>query len=59
VRYSTNGGSTWAAEVTFPSARAMVLNGLTPGTTYTVQMRAVGGTMGFSGWSDPVSHMVT
>jgi hypothetical protein len=25
--------------------------------TYTVQARAVGGSTGYSDWSDPVSHM--
>ena len=33
------------------------LNGLTPGTNYAVQIRAVGGSTGFSDWSDPVVHM--
>ena len=28
-----------------------------PGVTYTVQVRGVGGTTGYSDWSDPVSHM--
>jgi len=31
--------------------------GLTPGTTYTVQVRALGGSTGQSDWSDPSSHM--
>ena len=32
---------------------------LTPGTTYDLQVRCVGGTTGYSDWSDPVSHMAT
>lgn len=41
----------------FTKARRLVLTGLTPGQTYTVQSRAVGGSTGYSNWSDPVSHM--
>ena len=41
----------------FTSSRSITLTGLTPGSTYTVQVRAVGGTTGYSDWSDPVSHM--
>ena len=42
---------------TFTSARRIIVTGLTPGTTYTVRVRAVGGSTGYSDWSDPVSHM--
>jgi hypothetical protein len=35
----------------------VVLQNLTPGTNYNVQARAVGGSAGYSDWSDPVSHM--
>jgi hypothetical protein len=35
----------------------ITLQNLTPGTTYTVQARAIGGSTGSSEWSDPVSHM--
>jgi hypothetical protein len=35
----------------------MLLPGLVPGTTYEVQARSIGGTTGYSDWSDPVSHM--
>ena len=35
----------------------MPVNGLTPGTNYTFQVRAIGGSTGYSDWSDPVSHM--
>jgi hypothetical protein len=38
-------------------SRSMPINGLTPGTTYTVQVRALGGSSRYSDWSDPVSHM--
>jgi hypothetical protein len=32
--------------------------GLIPGSIYSMQVRAVGGSTGYSDWSDPVSHMV-
>ncbi|MGH7976559.1 MAG: fibronectin type III domain-containing protein [Limisphaerales bacterium] len=34
-----------------------MLTDLTPGAMYSVQVRAVGGSTGYSDWSDPVSHM--
>jgi hypothetical protein len=56
MSYGPNG---WQAAGVFTQARRIVLSDLTPGTTYTVQARAVGGTTGYSDWSDPVSHMAT
>jgi hypothetical protein len=41
----------------FASSRAIVFPNLTPGTTYTMQARAVGGSTGLGDWSDPISHM--
>ena len=41
----------------FGSTRDVILAGLTPGQIYSVQVRAIGGSTGFSDWSDPVSHM--
>ncbi|MCX7010108.1 MAG: hypothetical protein NTY53_23200 [Kiritimatiellaeota bacterium] len=38
-------------------SRAIAINGLTPGTTYTVEIRTIGGTSRYSDWSNPVSHM--
>lgn len=35
----------------------ITFDGLTPGTTYTVQVRPLGGSTGQSDWSDPSSHM--
>ncbi|HEY2381643.1 MAG TPA: fibronectin type III domain-containing protein [Terriglobia bacterium] len=44
--------------VTIPNARKpAVLNNLTPGTTYTIQVRAYG-MLGYTDWSDPVNRMV-
>lgn len=56
VRLSFNGGS-WQNAGVFTQARKIVLTDLTPGTTYTIQARAIGGSTGSSDWSDPVSHM--
>jgi hypothetical protein len=53
-----NGTGGWVPSGTFTQARRIVLGGLTPGSTYTVQVRGVGGSLGYSDWSDPVSHMV-
>jgi hypothetical protein len=52
-----NGTGGFVPAGTFTQTRRMVLTGLTPGQTYTVQIRAVGGSTGYSDWSDPVSHM--
>jgi hypothetical protein len=41
----------------FAKFRSMTLTGLTPGTSYAVQVRAWGGSLGFGDWSDAVSHM--
>jgi len=35
----------------------MRIPGLTAGTNYAVHVRAVGGSTGYSDWSDPVVHM--
>ena len=47
----------WTSLPLFSSTRNMAVNGLTPGSTYQFQVRAVGGSTGYSDWSDPVSHM--
>ena len=52
-----NGTGGFVPAGTFTQARRMVLTGLNPGQSYTVQIRAVGGSTGYSDWSDPVSHM--
>jgi len=54
MSYGPNG---WQAAGVFTQARRVILENLTPGTSYTVQARAVGGSTGYSDWSDPVSHM--
>ena len=47
----------WQAGGLFTAARSMKVSGLVPGTTYVLQVRAVGGSAGYSDWSNPVSHM--
>lgn len=44
-------------QVDSTQARNVVIPGLTPGIVYTLQAHAVGGSTGYSDWSDPVSHM--
>lgn len=51
------GSGAWVSAGAFPDPRSMVITGLTPGTTYELRVRAVGGSTGYSDWSDPVSHM--
>lgn len=41
----------------FTNSRAMSINDLTPGGMYQVQIRAIGGSTGYSDWSDAVNHM--
>jgi hypothetical protein len=59
VRASTDAGKTWVNMGTFNGARLMVLQPVTPGTTYTVQFCALGGSTGQSAWSDPITRMAT
>ncbi|MES2568635.1 MAG: fibronectin type III domain-containing protein, partial [Verrucomicrobiota bacterium] len=47
----------WQSGGIFSSSRGMVIGNLKPGTVYTVQIRAIGGSTGYSDWSDPTSHM--
>ena len=54
---ANNGAATPAATVISTQARRVIVGNLTPGTTYSVQARAIGGSEGYSEWSDPVSHM--
>ena len=57
VQDSTDNGATWTSGGLFTNSRAMPVNGLTPGKSYTFRVRAVGGSSGASDWSDPMSHM--
>lgn len=53
------GQGEWKTAGLYTRARRMVLENLTPGTMYNVQVRAIGGSTGYSAWSDPVSRMAT
>lgn len=55
----TKNGGGWTPAGVFTQARKIILPNLTPGTTYGVQARAIGGLTGYSDWSDPSSHIVT
>ena len=39
------------------NSRGLALNGLTPGMSYIMQVRAIGGSTGYSDWSPTTSHM--
>ena len=47
----------WLPSVFSGDSQRILFTGLTPGTTYTIQARALGGSTGQSDWSDPSSHM--
>ena len=47
----------WLPSVFTGDSQHIIFDGLTPGKTYTVQARALGGLTGQSDWSDPSSHM--
>jgi len=47
----------WLPSVITGDSQHITYSGLTPGKTYTAQVRALGGATGQSDWSDPSSHM--
>jgi hypothetical protein len=49
VQYKNGGG--WLPAGIFTQARRIEINGLTPGSAYTVQVRAIGGSTGYSDWT--------
>jgi hypothetical protein len=56
---SADGGKTRLDMGEFNGARRIVLQPVTPGTVYTAQFRALGGSTKYSAWSDSVSHIAT
>jgi hypothetical protein len=54
----SNGATPAWIEQTLPSKKAVIVTNLTPGTTYTIQARALG-RLGYTDWSDPANRMVT
>ena len=59
TRLSSDGGKTWVSGGISSQARNIVLTNLVPGTVYTIQAQALGGSTGESPWSTPVSIMAT
>ncbi len=53
------GNGEWIDAGIHPQARKIVLENLTPGTVYTFQVRAVGGSTGYSDWSMAAPKMAT
>ena len=47
----------WLPSIFTGDSQHITFEGLTPGTIYTVQVRALGGSTGQSDWSDPSTHM--
>jgi len=47
----------WLPSIFTGDSRRIAFLGLTAGTTYTIEVRALGGSTGQSDWSDPSSHM--
>jgi hypothetical protein len=47
----------WLPSVFSGDSQRIAFTGLTPGTMYTIEVRALGGSTGQSDWSDPSSHM--
>jgi Fibronectin type III domain len=56
---ANNAPGEWKHLGLFTNSRSIIVGNLIPGTTYVFQVRAVGGTNGYSDWSDPVAHMST
>ena len=52
-----NNSETWQPAGLFTSTRSITIKDLIPGTTYAFQVRAIGGSTGYSDWSNPVSRM--
>lgn len=59
IQTSADGGKTWQEAGISSRATRIVLANLTPGTTYQVRARAIGGSTGASKWTNPGSIMCT
>jgi hypothetical protein len=60
AQFSMDGGKTWFEACLPPSSsRRIVIAGLTPGTTYLIRARAIGGLTGASNWTASQSIMST
>jgi chitodextrinase len=52
-------GAGWLPAGVFTDSRRIEIGNLTPGTSYLVQVRAVGGSTGYSDWSAPQPCIAT
>jgi len=59
IRLTSDGGKTWISGGISSQSRRIVVANLTPGTTYTIQARALGGSTGQSAWSASITIMAT
>jgi Fibronectin type III domain len=50
------GDGPWQDLGIFPQARRIELTNLTPGMVYGIRVRAIGGSTGYSDWSNPTAH---
>ena len=60
VRYATiinQAVGPWQSGGMFTNSRALALNGLTAGTNYAIEVRAIGGSTKYSEWSAGSNHM--
>jgi hypothetical protein len=57
VQFSADGGQTWQRLGIYEHTKGTVLTGLTPGVVYSMRVRAIGGSTGYSGWSNAISRM--
>lgn len=57
VQYKNGGG--WLPAGIFTQARRIEISGLTSGASYTVQVRAIGGSTGYSDWTATESKIAT
>jgi hypothetical protein len=49
-------GGDYGPTQSFANSRSIIFPDLTPGTLYTIRVRAIGGSTGQGDWSDPISH---
>ena len=54
-----SGAGPWLEAGIYPNTKDMLLTNLTPGTSYNVRIRGVGGSTQYSDWSTTVSMMAT
>ncbi len=59
ARLSLDNGVTWTNMGNFNGAQRMLLQPVTPGKLYAVEVCALGGSTGQSAWSNPVNIMAT